>query len=235
MVGLWFVPTLIIACTSNLQVLQAVQEASRGNEKLGNMAPSPHSGESPPPLLLCHPFLPSFSLSFPGRVMTGLFIVEQIIHLKRFQFFNGRWVKSQRSVTFPTVNLEPLRYTVENGNGTKAAKTVNGAMEVQDMEDVQQSSLKRPLTPPTSGDGEPPLKRSLSDQEVEDEVKGQTTYIDEVDAGDGREDGGAGDVESEVSDAEEPSSLAAGTHISDDDLLPKDMPKAYDLFATCVS
>ena len=40
----------------------------------------------------------------------------QIIHLKRFQFFNGRWVKSQRSVRFPSSDLDPLRYTVQNGN-----------------------------------------------------------------------------------------------------------------------
>ena len=41
----------------------------------------------------------------------------QIIHLKRFQFFNGRWVKSQRDVTFPLVNLDPTRHTAHNSNG----------------------------------------------------------------------------------------------------------------------
>ena len=113
-------------------------------------------------------------------------------------------------------------HDMENENGTETPAL---AMEVQDMEDVQQSSLKRPLTPPTSGDGEPPLKRSLSDEEV----KGQTTYIDEVDGGDG--DGGdAGEAE-----AEDPSSTTAGTNAIDDDLLPTSMPKVYDLFATCVS
>ena len=44
--------------------------------------------------------------------------LHQIIHLKRFQFFNGRWVKSQRVVRFPASDLDPLRYTVQNGNGT---------------------------------------------------------------------------------------------------------------------
>ena len=37
----------------------------------------------------------------------------QIIHLKRFQFNNGRWVKSQRVVNFPIKNLNPMAYTGE--------------------------------------------------------------------------------------------------------------------------
>ena len=48
------------------------------------------------------------------------FISSQIIHLKRFQFFNGRWVKSQRIVRFPTSDLNPLRFTAQNGNQHRA-------------------------------------------------------------------------------------------------------------------
>ena len=47
-------------------------------------------------------------------------VLLQIIHLKRFQFFNGRWVKSQRIVRFPTSNLNPLRFTAQNGNQKRA-------------------------------------------------------------------------------------------------------------------
>ena len=67
--------------------------------------------------------------------------VLQIIHLKRFQFFNGRWVKSQRTVRFPGADLDPLRYTVQNGNehrhdgcgevqnGTKTVQTGTGTVQ----------------------------------------------------------------------------------------------------------
>jgi ubiquitin carboxyl-terminal hydrolase 6/32 len=52
-----------------------------------------------------------------------------IIHLKRFQFVNGRWVKSQRMVRFPVSNLEPLRYTVQNGNDTEARPSSSQSVE----------------------------------------------------------------------------------------------------------
>ena len=55
---------------------------------------------------------------YEGRHRDFVCSTHQIIHLKRFQFFNGRWVKSQRMVQFPASNLEPLRYTVQNGNET---------------------------------------------------------------------------------------------------------------------
>ncbi len=34
----------------------------------------------------------------------------QIIHLKRFQFLNNRWVKSQKIVRFPMKNFDPRSY-----------------------------------------------------------------------------------------------------------------------------
>lgn len=36
----------------------------------------------------------------------------QIIHLKRFQFHNGRWVKSQKIVKFPFRDFDPTGYLV---------------------------------------------------------------------------------------------------------------------------
>ncbi len=34
---------------------------------------------------------------------------------------NGRWIKSQRAVTFPLQGLDPHRHTVENGNGNRSS------------------------------------------------------------------------------------------------------------------
>jgi hypothetical protein len=39
-----------------------------------------------------------------------LLILLQIIHMKRFQFLNGRWVKSQKIVNFPRSNFDPTHY-----------------------------------------------------------------------------------------------------------------------------
>ena len=187
-----------------------------------------------------------------------LCLVQQIIHLKRFQFFNGRWVKSQRSVTFPTENLEPLRYTVENGNGSlgrdgRTDKTMREPqlMQVEDLEE-KQLSLKRPLTPTISVNSQPPAKRFGSGEEVEGQVKGQSDNVEAMDGSVGEaveqtgEDGANGDVSEVVvpavdgrhgSECEqaEPSSEPAVDLCESTDLLPSNMPKIYDLFATCVS
>ena len=158
-------------------------------------------------------------------------------------------MKSQRSVTFPTVSLEPLRYTVENGNGTKASRTRTGTsrtetrvMEVEDVE-VQQQSLKRPLTPPTTNQCEPPSKRLLTEEEVEDQIE-QKTYIDEVDGDEGDEagedgeaggDGKAGESDEAGDGGDSPQGGAAVDSSDGDEILLNNLPKVYDLFATCVS
>ncbi len=36
---------------------------------------------------------------------------------------NGHWIKSQRAVSFPLEGLDPLRYTVLNGNGRGSSPT----------------------------------------------------------------------------------------------------------------
>ena len=159
----------------------------------------------------------------------------QIIHLKRFQFFNGRWVKSQRSVSFPTLNLEPLRHTVENENGSnKVNKNGNGTIEIEDLEENESShqSLKRPLTAPSNSDGEPPAKRSASDEEIRGEAKSSELT-------DGEGDDAMVDGEACEDDAAKPHSEEVGpvsTDLSEiDEILPKTLPRVYDLFATCVS
>ena len=37
----------------------------------------------------------------------------QVVHLKRFQLFNNRWVKSQKIVRFPMKNFDPSNYLVQ--------------------------------------------------------------------------------------------------------------------------
>ena len=48
----------------------------------------------------------------------------QIIHLKRFQFMNGRWVKSQKIVKFPVNEFDPTNYIVPRDPTTITAGTI---------------------------------------------------------------------------------------------------------------
>lgn len=41
-----------------------------------------------------------------------LSVLLQIIHLKRFQFVNGRWIKSQKIVKFPRESFDPSAFLV---------------------------------------------------------------------------------------------------------------------------
>jgi len=43
-------------------------------------------------------------------------LVVQIIHLKRFQFHNGRWVKSHKIVKFPFRDFDPTNYLVPDSS-----------------------------------------------------------------------------------------------------------------------
>ena len=61
---------------------------------------------------------------------------------------NGRWIKSQRAVTFPLEDLDPARYTVQNGNGNRS------------------SGSATPLTPLTETADPLSLKRSSRGEET---------------------------------------------------------------------
>ena len=117
-------------------------------------------------------------------------------------------------------------------------------MQVEDIE-LKESPLKRQLTPPTDMDSQPPAKRSVPEGEVEGEV----TMIDEASeeegvdgeagephgddspASEAGEDGETGE-DGEAGEAEQPASMEV---TETGELLPNNMPKIYDLFATCVS
>ncbi|XP_074640674.1 ubiquitin carboxyl-terminal hydrolase 32-like [Tubulanus polymorphus] len=49
-----------------------------------------------------------------------------IIHLKRFQFLNGRWVKSHKIVKFPREDFDPTNYLADTLEGRKRLLSHNG-------------------------------------------------------------------------------------------------------------
>lgn len=111
-------------------------------------------------------------------------------------------------------------------------------MQVEDIE-LKEASLKRQLTPPTDMESQqPPAKRSAPEGEGEG---GEVTMIEE--ASDGGEepvdgdDGKAGEDE-EDGEAKEDGDTEQLTSVEvteTGELLPNNLPKIYDLFATCVS
>lgn len=48
-------------------------------------------------------------------LLTQSIFQSQIIHLKRFQFVNGRWIKSQKIVKFPREKFDPSAFLVPQG------------------------------------------------------------------------------------------------------------------------
>ena len=53
----------------------------------------------------------------------------QIIHLKRFQYLNGHWVKSQKIVKFPFSDFTPSDYVVPRDEVSQTSKTSSDVVE----------------------------------------------------------------------------------------------------------
>ena len=114
---------------------------------------------------------------------------------------------------------------MENGNGSnkKSEEEEEEVMEVEDLETDQPSWIG--ASTPSDSEAEPPAKCPRTDETdgggegEEEEVKGDDSVAVAVDC----------DVENTTEPIEklDPSDT--------DELLPRDMPKAYNLFATCVS
>ena len=68
---------------------------------------------------------------------------SKIIHLKRFQFFNGRWVKSQQVVTFPLRDLNAMRYTVQSNGDEEEEEEEEEEAEEREVHSSAQSTPNR--------------------------------------------------------------------------------------------
>ena len=151
-------------------------------------------------------------------------MVFQIIHLKRFQFVNGRWVKSQRDVTFPLEGLEPLRYTVQNGNGSSGAATPTVE---------RSSSLVNEMDTSRGGEvGSVPCRQdSPGDQREGEAQQEEGAVVNGVQDEEGEEEAGKEDDDGEGKE-EEPRSATAKSAVEE---LAVQAPNLYNLFAICVS
>ena len=84
---------------------------------------------------------------------------------------NGRWIKSQRPVTFPINHLNPRRYTVQNGNGSTEDEdhVINGGVASD-----SPGSVKDNASPPT--------KRARIDEQQSDENDDQLECKEDIPA-----------------------------------------------------
>lgn len=126
---------------------------------------------------------------------------------------NGRWVKSQRAVTFPLQGLDPLRYTVQNGNGSRSSGDVTpqssvipeeeaamdadrGALAVNQEGEVVNASLEFSGNRQQSPAGDKIDSGSTSEHGMSngviEEVAGGGCHGDGGDGGGGTGDGGGG-------------------------------------------
>ena len=141
---------------------------------------------------------------------------------------------------------------MENGNDsqgrngrTDETRRSSEPIQVEDLEE-KQSSLKRPLTPPINVNSAPPTKRFGSNEEVEGKVKGlsddivamDTSVVETIECTDKDDLRGVGEVNQNVTvpGMDNGSGCEPAIHLREStDLLPCNIPKIYDLFATCVS
>nr|XP_056721237.1 ubiquitin carboxyl-terminal hydrolase 32 [Euleptes europaea] len=77
-----------------------------------------------------------------------------IIHLKRFQFVNGRWIKSQKIVKFPRENFDPSAFLVPRDPRCWALKVLTPQAEDLSLPQALQEECRRVETPNTGGAGE---------------------------------------------------------------------------------
>lgn len=88
-----------------------VQNPLSGNQEVGPLEAASHTGIKKKK---------TFSLTFAFNNSTVYLVNEgynhwvcfvvQIVHLKRFQFVNGRWIKSQKIVKFPRESFNPSAF-----------------------------------------------------------------------------------------------------------------------------
>ena len=70
----------------------------------------------------------------------------KVIHLKRFQFMNGRWVKSNKIVNFPMENFDPSDFVVKRSSSTGSCDTGQHGSSVRtvNVQTVMEDSLPLP-------------------------------------------------------------------------------------------
>uniref|UniRef100_A0A8C2KTY6 Ubiquitin carboxyl-terminal hydrolase 32 n=1 Tax=Cyprinus carpio TaxID=7962 RepID=A0A8C2KTY6_CYPCA len=78
-----------------------------------------------------------------------------IVHLKRFQFVNGRWIKSQKIVKFPRESFDPCAFLAPREVGQKELQMLERGDS-----SVSSISTTTMASPPTSGRGLPLSKNS---------------------------------------------------------------------------
>lgn len=88
------------------------------------------------------------------------YVLFQIVHLKRFQFVNGRWIKSQKIVKFPRENFNPSAFLAPREAQSTWSLQSQSECPVEELQklDIGDSSVSSISTttvvsPPTSGKG----------------------------------------------------------------------------------
>lgn len=68
----------------------------------------------------------------------------QIVHLKRFQFVNGRWIKSQKIVKFPRENFDPSAFLAPRDLGQHCLQSRSESEDLLRVGEDNLSSISAP-------------------------------------------------------------------------------------------
>ena len=95
----------------------------------------------------------------------------QIVHLKRFQFVNGKWVKSQKVVNFPFKDFDPTAYLASVPKHTVVRHKELERLKVA--EEEEEEVVNGDVVLPLNGGQEAIISRehNLESAKVEDETE----------------------------------------------------------------
>lgn len=78
------------------------------------------------------------------RTKFGMFLIDpklfyffQIVNLKRFQFLNGRWVKSHKIVNFPVEDFDPSNYLAPRAPSSDSKQCVTCVCQNDKSADIE--------------------------------------------------------------------------------------------------
>lgn len=174
---------------------------------------------------------------------------------------NGHWIKSQRTVKFPLEGLDPLRYTVQNGNGRGCSPQSPDSIVTQESQSTTEPMevVSRGGDSPSNQEVSPSGRSSVEceggdmgrrEGEMMCKLEGNTDGVEVTD----RMEEGEGEVEEsskrdrsahivgEPMEEGQHAASSAGSHSAESAdsaihaaLDPSDLPKLYNLFAISVS
>ena len=135
----------------------------------------------------------------------------QIVHMKRFQFVNGRWVKSQKIVKFPKHNFDPSNFLAPRETCNRASPA---GIQMPLRRDTETQTSEPDSLGPRSGISVSTIK-VVDSSKTEQDSSAPTSTSSTQKCNEGNGAGSSGEVEEMDIDDQSESKLEAKSDIAD--------------------